>query len=193
MVLHLSGTEVVPGAALEGGTMDAKERPFLVDLRGLKEGRHEYELTASGAELDLTREDAASFPDVVLDLTLTLTGRLITARGVVGAHPSMTCARCLEPFVADLEGTFEVVIRLLEKGPALEDEEDTPAALGEDWVAFDVSAREALLLAMPLKPLCREDCRGLCPQCGTNLNQDSCSCEAPHADARWDALKSLLE
>jgi uncharacterized protein len=53
--------------------------------------------------------------------------------------------------------------------------------------------REQFYLAMPMRPLCREDCRGLCPQCGTNLNVDSCGCTRERHDPRFDGLRTLIE
>ena len=58
--------------------------------------------------------------------------------------------------------------------------------LGED-------VRQTLILAVPLKLLCRPECKGLCPQCGTNLNNETCSCTTVEADPRWDALRALKE
>ncbi|MRR10305.1 DUF177 domain-containing protein, partial [bacterium] len=51
--------------------------------------------------------------------------------------------------------------------------------------------REAVLLALPLKPLCREDCRGICPACGRDLNEGSCGCREDRGDHRWDKLREL--
>lgn len=173
--------------------MGKADRSFTVDLRGLSEGRHELTLVEPGSSLDLPGDMLTIEGDVTLDLVLSLTGRVITARGTVRTEPEMTCARCLEPFTDELEASFEIVLRAAEGGIELEDEEDTPAVVGEDWVAFDLSVREALLLAMPMKPLCRPDCKGLCPRCGTNLNESTCDCAPEPADSRWEELRSLLE
>lgn len=61
---------------------------------------------------------------------------------------------------------------------------------GEGLLLEDV-LREQVLLALPLKVTCREDCRGLCPHCGTNLNEQRCSCTAAIDDPRWSALKQI--
>jgi uncharacterized protein len=53
--------------------------------------------------------------------------------------------------------------------------------------------REQVLLSVPLKVVCREDCKGLCPSCGKNRNTDPCSCARPFADPRWSALKEIRE
>jgi uncharacterized protein len=54
-------------------------------------------------------------------------------------------------------------------------------------------AGDAIVLSMPHKILCREDCQGLCPSCGTNLNEGTCQCPPPEADNRWSALQQLVE
>jgi uncharacterized protein len=64
--------------------------------------------------------------------------------------------------------------------------------LEDDQINTDQLLRENLLLSLPLQPLCRDDCRGLCPRCGANLNQEPCGCERPPADPRMDALRKLL-
>ncbi|RKX30915.1 MAG: DUF177 domain-containing protein, partial [Verrucomicrobia bacterium] len=51
--------------------------------------------------------------------------------------------------------------------------------------------REALVLRIPIYPLCREDCRGLCPRCGANLNREQCTCAPEEAESRWDVLDKL--
>ena len=51
--------------------------------------------------------------------------------------------------------------------------------------------RQVLALAMPMKPICSEDCRGLCPQCGANLNEETCDCRSDEIDERWEGLKDL--
>jgi len=61
---------------------------------------------------------------------------------------------------------------------------------GEGVLLEDV-LREQILLAVPLKAICKEDCRGLCPHCGKNLNAGQCSCEEPVEDPRWNALKEI--
>ena len=63
---------------------------------------------------------------------------------------------------------------------------------GEGLLLEDV-LREQVLLALPLKAICRDDCRGLCPHCGRNLNHEQCTCAEPIEDPRWSALKDLRE
>jgi uncharacterized protein len=60
-----------------------------------------------------------------------------------------------------------------------------------DGLLLEDVLREQVLLAVPLKAICREDCKGLCPHCGKNLNLAQCSCEEPVEDLRWSGLREL--
>jgi len=61
-----------------------------------------------------------------------------------------------------------------------------------DSFQIDDLVRETIILALPLKPLCSEDCKGLCPVCGTDLNKSQCNCIKKETDPRWEKLKGLL-
>jgi hypothetical protein len=62
---------------------------------------------------------------------------------------------------------------------------------GQTVIDLSDDARQTVLLALPLKHLCREDCRGLCPQFGRNLNEGTCDCRETRLDGRWDKLKEF--
>jgi uncharacterized protein len=173
--------------------MAALDRPFSIDLRGLREGRHERALTATGASLALPEEMIRIDGEVRLDLILTVTGTLIRAQGMVRALSHLDCGRCLEPFTNEIETELDLVLRTGPGGIRMEDEDETAPFVGEDWIAFDAPVREALILSVPIKPLCRPDCRGLCPICGENLNVSSCTCSPRADDPRWAALRPLLD
>ncbi len=106
------------------------------------------------------------------------------------------CSRCLNPFEAELSGNFSFIIRTSE-GKSIKtggDEEDILyVKSNEPVVELNRIIRETLMLSLPLKPLCAEDCKGLCPSCGVNLNEDTCECRNEESDERWEGLKDLLE
>jgi uncharacterized protein len=110
----------------------------------------------------------------------------------------LSCARCLEPLVQNVSRNFDLLYR--PQGADAGEEERTVSATeaeisyyqGEGLLLEDV-LREQILLAVPLKAICREDCKGLCPHCGKNLNVEQCSCAEPVEDPRWSALKDLRE
>jgi uncharacterized protein len=120
----------------------------------------------------------------------------IRLRGRLSAGLEMQCARCLEPVRQDVVRDFELLYRPL-GADAGRDElsvTDAEAEIGYyqgDGILLEDVLREQVLLALPLKVTCREDCRGLCLHCGKNLNQENCSCAVPMEDPRWAALREI--
>lgn len=118
-----------------------------------------------------------------------LTGELLIAGAV-------TCARCLGDVPFGRRQEVSWVFSPAHVRPASEDlelgEEDLEVVWYDELsVPFDPLIDELVQLELPMKPLCREDCRGLCPACGADRNSSACTCAEP-GDDRWQALKSLL-
>ncbi len=124
----------------------------------------------------------------------------ILVEGVLKARVELPCARCLVPseHMVDVEIAehFRPTVAIPGGSPILRDpeEEDDPATRINSRHELDLSevVAQQLLTSVPLNPLCRDDCRGLCAQCGAALNEGPCSCE-PATDARWDALRVLID
>jgi uncharacterized protein len=122
----------------------------------------------------------------------------IRLKGKVSAGLELQCARCLEPVRQDVKREFELLYRPLGADAGKDELSVTDAEAeigyyqGEGILLEDV-LREQVLLALPLKITCREECKGLCPHCGKNLNQEQCSCATPEEDPRWEALKEIRE
>ncbi len=130
-----------------------------------------------------------------LPATVGLRGRLtvdnlesrVLVTGVLAGDAVAVCDRCLADFTCGFETVVEIVV--LRDPTSNEDELDS-------WVIherssevdLDESLREAALLGLPLKFLCADTCRGLCPQCGANRNRESCACAQDETDSRWDEL-----
>ena len=116
--------------------------------------------------------------------------------GTVAAEIELPCSRCLEPFRLPIAASFDV--RYLPASAAsgdvereVDDEDLETSYYRNDEIDLNELLREQFYLALPMKPLCGEDCRGLCAQCGTNLNTDTCDCAPVWGDPRLAALKSL--
>jgi len=120
----------------------------------------------------------------------------IRVRGHLAATVELICARCLEPVSRAVERDFDLVYRPLgvDRG---RDEVAITAADTEigyydgDGLLLEDVLREQVLLAVPLKAVCRDECRGLCPHCGKNRNVESCDCSETLSDPRWNALRDL--
>jgi uncharacterized protein len=120
----------------------------------------------------------------------------IRLEGEFSTSLELMCARCLEPVVEKVGRKFDLLYRPQGTDAGKEEMSVTAAEAevsyyqGEGLLLEDV-IREQVLLAVPLKAICRDDCKGLCPHCGKNLNQEQCSCSAGVEDPRWSALKDL--
>jgi uncharacterized protein len=118
--------------------------------------------------------------------------------GEFATRVEMACARCLQPIHQDVAKKFELLYRPQGSDAGKEALSVTTAEAevgyyqGEGLLLEDV-LREQVLLALPLKAICREDCKGLCPHCGRNLNQEQCNCAESLDDPRWSALKNIRE
>jgi uncharacterized protein len=129
-------------------------------------------------------------------VSLVRTDRGILVRGLLSSEVRITCSRCLNLFSSKLDFELEE-----EYFPTVDT--DTGASLpvpGEpgcfvinEQHVLDLTEaiRQYALLAIPMKPLCRQDCAGLCPECGHNLNSGPCGCSGQRVDSRWAALTRL--
>ena len=157
------------------------------------------------AELPLS--DEAGGPDgealeargVEGSVKVTRLSKDLLVQGNVSGDVRLECSRCLTAFSLPVEGSLEEQYQ-----PTVDIETGRPVhreAYEEDDTAFSLSpnheldltepVRQALLVALPLKPLCRDDCAGLCPQCGADLNEGPCDCQPDTTDDRWAALREL--
>lgn len=120
----------------------------------------------------------------------------IRLSGDLATSVELACARCLEPVVEGVTGKFDLLYRPLGVDAGQQElsitatEAEVSYYQGEGLLLED-ALREQVLLALPLKVICREDCKGLCPLCGSNLNAEQCSCAEPVEDPRWAALKDI--
>jgi uncharacterized protein len=120
----------------------------------------------------------------------------IRLAGNLAVQLESDCARCLEAVVTDVKHGFDLLYRPLGADAGRSELSVTSAEAeisyyqGEGLRLEDVLG-EQVLLAVPLRAICRENCRGLCPQCGANLNDKRCSCAEPVEDPRWSGLKDL--
>ena len=109
----------------------------------------------------------------------------------------LVCSRCLELFHFHTEDRFHLYCEAGAQGPSEEEHELTDDELDVTYleqgrINTDHLLRENILLSLPVQPLCREGCQGLCPRCGENMNQGACNCTDAPLDPRLRALRKLL-
>ena len=116
--------------------------------------------------------------------------------GTARTELEMACSRCLEPFRMPIDVAFD--LRYLpasemssEDEREVQDEDLETSYYRDDQIDLNELLREQFYLALPMKPLCQDECKGLCPQCGTNLNTGTCDCAPEWVDPRLAALKNI--
>ena len=115
--------------------------------------------------------------------------------GQMGLDVELACSRCVEPVAVSLSRDIHVVL-LLQRADddgevELDGEQLDESYLDGDVIDLPELIREQLLLSLPAKPLCSEDCKGLCPGCGVDLNHEECTCDGPPLDPRLAPLADL--
>jgi uncharacterized protein len=166
-----------------------------VRIDALAEGANSITLLVDDGELRLPEPDEIAIRGGVrADLEVVKVGDVIDVRGAIHGVAVAACARC----AGETRIQLDVPIRLLAKN--VEDRAGDPFAEDEDLVYHDGKVldladalRQLVAVSVPMAPLCRDDCRGLCPSCGTDLNVESCTCEERVSDPRWRVLGELLE
>jgi len=116
--------------------------------------------------------------------------------GNVTTTLELPCSRCIEPFTQPVDAEFDLryqphAANSGEGEKEIEEDDLTTAFYQNDRIDLGQLMREQFYLSLPMKPLCRPDCQGLCPACGTNLNRGICGCERVWEDPRLAALKKL--
>lgn len=166
---------------LEGLAVDSPLEPEAVHL----EGEKAFRLVSGRLQARLEKGDEES----------------VHVRGHLDARLKLDCGRCLEPFEMGLDQDLELfflphVADQVEEEDEVElsDHDMVVAYYGDNRLDLGEAVREQIVLAVPLKGLCREDCRGLCPGCGANHNTTDCACtfEEPE-DPRLAPLRKLFE
>ena len=169
---------------------DARDRTLrvadLIDRPGASR-RVDVALPAA-ADLDLDLATLAG--DIRFDGVVESVVDGLLVRGTVSADMTLSCARCL----ADLQQSVVVEVVELFSDPAdaeTPDDIEPGYEIADGVVDLDTLLRDALVPAVPYRPLCDPDCKGLCATCGVNRNEAACECVDVTVDARWAALEGL--
>jgi uncharacterized protein len=131
--------------------------------------------------------------DLHLDLRLEAVQEGVLVSGQVSALASGECVRCLEPLQRDLTVELQELFVYADRHAGDQHDETELATLeGDDLIDLEPTLRDAVVLALPLQPVCRDDCPGLCPRCGARLADDPAH-HHDDVDSRWAALQSMFD
>ena len=176
---------------------------MLLDLSRFRSGTDHIERRVEASAFALKDDEfrLAAPIDFVVDVQKD--ANKVRLVGRVKATLELECGRCLDPFTIQVDAPFDMLylpVGTLPAAKAVDGEDETAieeddlgvAYYKDDQIDLGELMREQFYLALPMKPLCRPDCRGLCSICGKNRNRELCACEPKWTDPRMAELKKLL-
>jgi uncharacterized protein len=168
-----------------------------IEVEKLNEAGAPFAARYTPDELQLEDELTRLVSEATLEGRASKWREQVRLRGTINAAVEVRCDRCVAPVVFPLNADFDVtyvpeeVLKTDAEATELQEDDLTFATYEGDELDIDELAREQILLALPSRHLCREDCKGLCLTCGEDLNTQACHCERQETDPRWAALAAL--
>lgn len=174
-----------------------------LELSQIRQPETEFHKVFQAADLPSGDEEYRVTAPVDLQLVIHTDQDRFRLVGTVKTALELACSRCLEPFALPVDRAFD--LRFLPAGAAepetdvddeeieVEDDDVSLTFYRGEQIDLHELLREQFYLAIPMKPLCFDDCKGICPQCGTNRNTAPCDCHPQWVDPRLAGLKTLLK
>ena len=161
---------------------------MFIKISNLSDGDHEFEFEEPVKTFDLSEPFQG---DINIKIKLSKLNNQVILDSFFEIPAKLTCDRCGTLYTENLKSKFKMVYIL---GNIREEESSfnvSYLSLHEDKIYLDKDIRDYSILALPMKKLCREDCKGLCYKCGHDLNKGPCKCSKEEPDARWAPLLDL--
>jgi uncharacterized protein len=170
-------------------------KPYAVDLADLESDEFSLEGTFPPGDIDFSRDGLLQLGDLNWSATIEQKGSGVRFVGRLKAEVGLSCVRCVEPVNETIDPQFELFFELHEKDlfenndeVELEEADTSTAFIVGSELFVDEVMHEQVLLAIPMKPLCDAECKGLCSTCGANLNENSCGCPVPVINPAFEPL-----
>ncbi|MCY6372378.1 YceD family protein [Clostridium ganghwense] len=157
------------------------------DLIGKKIKEKKINMSFEGENITFEQEEIEFVEPINIEGIFTIAGDIINFDGTIKTTLKLVCSRCLEKFNYPLE------IQIHENFSKFEDNKDDEIIIiNDDKVDFSPIIETNIILSLPMKRLCSEECLGLCTVCGTNLNHSTCNCEKNDIDPRLAKLRDFF-
>ena len=166
-----------------------------VELENLKGGKGEFAHIYQPDELNPIDERVQLTEPAAVNGRVRIAGNEVFVKGHIDTRAQVECDRCLQPVELPVNSDFALDYISgtdYESSAAAElTEADLSVSVFDGAIDIDEIVKEQILLTVPTRTLCREDCKGICPECGIDRNTGECSCVTDNTDPRWAALKNL--
>jgi uncharacterized protein len=168
-----------------------------IELDKLEETGNAFAHSYEPEEIVLDEEHVRLTSPPEVEARVHRSGREVRLRGRLGARAEVDCDRCLKTVAIPVETSFDVAYVPVEDYTSsevaeLQEEDLSLSVFDGETIDVDELVREQLLLALPARALCGEECKGLCPTCGADRNTNPCDCQSAEIDPRWSGLKAVM-
>ena len=163
---------------------------MFIKISGLSDGVHNFSFDEKVSLINL---EEPFFGNFTAQIELSKTNNQMVMKTLFSVKAHFVCDRCAAEFEKEIEGTFRMVYFFGSKPTDGENKDENLVYLHHDADRIKIGddLRDFALLTVPMKKLCREDCKGLCSHCGKDLNEGECDCDKSNTDARWLPLMEL--
>ncbi|PKM82596.1 MAG: hypothetical protein CVU89_03605 [Firmicutes bacterium HGW-Firmicutes-14] len=172
---------------------------MIIDVSEIRKSpwqKFHYDFKEEIKPLDMESDEICFKGLVEVSVDITNTGRILLFKGSIKGDPELLCSRCLEKYTFHLETDFEEKFCHVSEVSQAAEEGGDPEDLQvfeNNRIRLDDLIWETINLGIPMKSVCREECKGLCGLCGTNLNLKECQCKTENIDPRLEGLKKFYD
>ena len=159
-----------------------------IKISGLNNGTYTYDFEGNIGDLSLEEPFCDKY---IIKVVLNKFDDQLILEASTIANAEFTCDRCLVAFKRDVESNYKMVYLFMNKAEASPKSDITYLLRNSVYIDLTDDVRDYLMLAVPMKKLCKEDCKGLCYKCGADLNMGNCECTENEIDERWNKLLEL--
>lgn len=161
---------------------------MIIKISNLNEGNHEFDFEEPVEKIGLNKPFLGN---IVLKVNLSKVQHQVIVDAGLEVNADLTCDRCGKPYNKILKNNYKVAYLFSNDDIKSDDLDTVYLPIDTDKIKLDNDARDYAMLSIPMKSLCKEDCKGLCFKCGKDLNEVKCGCPDTNIDVRWKPLQEL--
>ena len=161
-----------------------------IKVSNLSNGRYDYGFEGKASDLEIFEPYIGKFKTYLI---LSKFENQIILDSETEINANLICDRCVGDFQSIIKSKFRTVYLYMANYDDADNEKEDVVFIhpDRDNIDLDEYIRDYAVLAVPMKKLCKEDCKGLCPKCGKNLNEETCNCNEENIDPRWESIQKL--
>ena len=161
-----------------------------IKVSSLSNGRYDYVFEGNISDIEISEPYYGRY---LTEVALSKFDNQIILDSETKINANLTCDRCTNEFNSIITSSYRMIYLFRQESDEIDNDKTDVVYVHPDTdkIVLDEDIRDFAVLAVPMKKLCKEDCKGLCPRCGKNLNEGTCNCKEDKIDPRWEPLQEL--